>query len=222
MIGIALPITNRFVDRDFFLSFAAMQKPQSYKLLAPSHEIYSHPKDIADARNGLVRQALESECEYLIMMDTDQIYPADTITKIMSGLECYHAFGGVIHRRYPPFNPLVLRGELGRYERVSDDETYSGDWISVDATGCGCIGYRMDVFKTLKYPWFELEPGPSGKPVGEDIRLCSKIRGSRMIIGVDTSLQIDHLTTFRVDRGTHQLFERFEKWHLTNQEKTAR
>ena len=66
MIGIGLPITNRSVDRDFFLSFAAMDKPDRYTLLAPSFETYSHQRDIAAIRNGLVLQAVEAGCEILI------------------------------------------------------------------------------------------------------------------------------------------------------------
>jgi hypothetical protein len=206
-IAIGIPITNRLVDKDFFLSFAAMTKPAHYTLLAPSHEIYSYAQDIADIRNDLVKQAAVAGADALIMMDSDQVYPEDTVAKITKRLLLYDVVGAVVHRRYPPFNPLLLRGTLGRYEKVSDAECYSGDLIEIDATGCGCIGYNMHVFEEVKYPWFELLPGENGKPVGEDIRLCHKIRQAGLSIAADTSIQVDHLTTFRVDRATHQLFK---------------
>jgi len=204
-LAIGIPITNRNVDRDFFLSFSVMDKP-SYTLLAPSNEIYSHPVDIAAARNGLVGQALKSGADVLIMMDTDQVYPVDTVNKLVDALDYYHAVGAVVHRRYPPFNPLLLRGTLGKYERVPDDQAYSGGVISIDATGCGCIAYRMDVFKQIDAPWFELIPNDNGRPVGEDIRFCHKMKCAGLTIGAVTSLQVDHLTTFTVDRATHELF----------------
>jgi hypothetical protein len=206
-IAIGIPITNRLVDKDFFLSFAAMTKPAHYTLLAPSHEIYSYAQDIADIRNDLVKQAAVAGADALIMMDSDQVYPEDTVAKITKRLLLYDVVGAVVHRRYPPFNPLLLRGTLGRYEKVSDAECYSGDLIEIDATGCGCIGYNMHVFEAVKYPWFELLPGENGKPVGEDIRLCHKIRQAGFSIAADTSIQVDHLTTFRVDRATHELFK---------------
>jgi hypothetical protein len=206
-IAIGIPITNRLVDKDFFLSFAAMTKPAHYTLLAPSHEIYSYAQDIADIRNDLVKQAAVAGADALIMMDSDQVYPEDTVAKIAKRLLLYDVVGAVVHRRYPPFNPLLLRGTLGRYEKVSDAECYSGDLIEIDATGCGCIGYNMHVFEAVKYPWFELLPGENGKPVGEDIRLCHKIKQAGLSIAADTSIQVDHLTTFRVDRATHQLFK---------------
>lgn len=205
-LGIGIPITNRSVDRDFFLSFAAMDKPDRFSLFAPTLEIYSHPVDIAAARNGLVFQALDSECDALIMMDSDQVYPTDTISHLLAGLEHYDAVGAVVHRRKPPFNPLLMRGELGKYSRVSDDEVYSGDLIEIDATGCGCIAYRMSVFQRIDAPWYEIIPRPDNRPVGEDIRFCHKMRTAGMTIGAATNVQVDHLTVFRVDRSTHELF----------------
>jgi len=205
-IAIGLPITNRTVDRDFFLSFAAMEKPSEYVLCAPSHEIYDHAVDIAKARNGLVLQAIESKCDALIMMDTDQVYPEDTIIKLTNGLKQYDAVGAVVHRRYPPFNPLIMRGMLGKYKRLTDDECYGGDLVSIDATGCGCIAMRMSVFKKIKYPWFELKPN-NGNPVGEDIRFCHRMKKAGLSLAVDTSVQIDHLTTFTVNRGIYELFK---------------
>jgi hypothetical protein len=206
-IAIGIPITNRLVDKDFFLSFAAMEKPAHYTLLAPSHEIYSHAQDIADIRNDLVKQAAVAGADALIMMDSDQVYPENTIPQIIIGLSKYDAVGAVVHRRYPPFNPLLLRGTLGRYEKISDAECYSGDLIEIDATGCGCIGYNLHVFEDIKPPWYELIPGTNGKPVGEDIRFCHKMRQAGFTIAADTSIQVDHLTTFRVDRATHELFK---------------
>ena len=110
-------------------------------------------------------------------------------------------------RGYPPFNPLLLRGTIGNYNRVPDKEVYGGDLIQVDATGCGCLAFRMDVFKKIPEPWFELKNAENGKPVGEDIRFCSKARELGLKIGVDTSIAVDHLTTFRVNRQTHELFQ---------------
>jgi cellulose synthase/poly-beta-1,6-N-acetylglucosamine synthase-like glycosyltransferase len=221
MLAIGLPITYRLIDRDFFLSFITMEKPSEYILLAPTYEHYDHALDIAKIRNGLVTQALESGVDILIMMDTDQVYPGDTVTRILDGLKTADAVGGVVHRRYPPFNPLLMRGALHQYERIPIQECYGGDLIDVDATGCGCIGYRMSVFERIPSPWFELIAGPNGKSVGEDIRMCSKMKQRGMTIKVDTAIQIDHLTTFRVDRGTFELFERNEQWQRTRAAKTV-
>ena len=211
-IAIGFPITNRTVDRDFFVSYLLMDKPSEYVLCVPSHEIYDHAVDIAKARNGMVLQAIKKKCDVLIMMDTDQVYPEHTIKRLLKSIVDYDAVGAVVHRRYPPFNPLILRGTLGEYNRVPDDECYSGNVIDIDATGCGCIAFKMDVFKTIPYPWFELIPNNS-KPVGEDIRFCHKMKTNHLTLAADTDIQVKHLTTFTVDQSTYQLFKQLRGHH---------
>jgi hypothetical protein len=204
-LGIGLPIVNRSVDRDFVLSFVTMQKPDC-TVYAPTQEVYGFPNDIADVRNGLVYQSLADNCSHLLMMDTDQIYPNDAVLKLME--HDVDAVGALVHRRYPPFAPILYRGDLGKYNYVPYDETYSDQLVEVDATGCGCILYNMNVFKKIPPPWFELIPHENGKPVGEDIRFCSKMREVGFRVFVDTSVHIDHITTFRVNRGTYDLFRK--------------
>jgi len=46
--------------------------------------------------------------------------------------------------------------------------------------------------------------------VGEDIYFCSKIRKAGYEIHVDTGLWIDHISTFRVNRATYELFKKFK------------
>jgi hypothetical protein len=59
-----------------------------------------------------LKQALVKRCTHLLMMDTDQTYPQDTITKLLS--HDVTVCGAVIHRRYPPFEPILYRqGNFG-------------------------------------------------------------------------------------------------------------
>jgi GT2 family glycosyltransferase len=118
--------------------------------------------------------------------------------------------GATVHRRYPPFAPILYRGEQGKYKYVPDDEKYSGELIEVDATGTGCILYKMQVFLDVDYPWFVIGKDPkTGKTIGEDIGLCIRLREKGFRIYVDTSLDVDHLSTFRVNRATYELFKKF-------------
>jgi len=81
-------------------------------------------------RNNLVVQAINDRCTHLIMMDTDQVYPVDTVTKLMSHDK--NAVGTSVHRRYPPFDNIMYRGKLGKYHHVPDDECFSGELVEVD------------------------------------------------------------------------------------------
>lgn len=199
-LGIGVPFTEKTMSPYFFDTFVTMEKPDFTYMRPP----FSGYVGIEVARNSLVHQAFENGCSHLLMLDTDQMYPPDTVMKLISHNQA--VVGATVHRRYPPFDPIMLRGDFGAYLRVPDEECFSGGLVEVDATGCGCILYDMEVFIKVRPPWFEIYQLENGKDVGEDIGLCSKLREAGFRIYVDTSIEIDHMTTMGVNRSFYELY----------------
>lgn len=204
-LAIGFPIVDRTVPTPFFLSFAAMEKPSEFTLLAPRVNHGEFVESLVAARNDIARQALDLGCSHLLLMDTDQIYPQDVILKLSQ--HPGRIVGAPVHRRYPPFDLILMRGELGRYQHVPDSECYSGYLVEVDATGTGCLMIDTEVLIDMEPPWFRVMEH-EGRPVGEDIYFCSRAKEMGERIFVDTSIEIDHLTTYRVDRKTRELFKK--------------
>lgn len=208
-LGIGLPIVSEMVHRHFFISYILMQKPD-HMLLLPTPTVGQFASGISAVRNSIVNQALENGCTHLIMADTDQTYPVDTIAKLLRHNN-KPIIGTPVHRRYPPFDPILLRGEMGAYRHVPDEECYSGKLIPVDATGTGCVLFNTDVFLSIDSPWFDETTAPNGKHVGEDIHFCHKCRKAGIEIHVDTSIEIGHLTTYEIKGPfTYQLFKKLK------------
>lgn len=201
-VAIGFPLVDANVPVQFFTSFSCMEKPPEYTLLVPQFPHGPFTGSVADARNSLVEQAQMDGAKYLLMLDTDQVYPSDTFTKLLS--HKVDVCGVRVHRRWMPFDPIFMRGDIGHYESVSEEEMYSGNLIDIDATGTGCLLFDMDVFDRVKYPWFAFDKR-DGKPVGEDIYFCSKARKEGVRICVDTSIAVGHLTTLEVNRVLHQI-----------------
>ena len=209
--GIGLPLTDEKVYKHFMKSFLVMEKPD-FAYLEPNF-----PGHIEDMRNQIVMAAMQEGITHLIMMDTDQIYPHDTISNLLR--HDLPMVGTVVHRRYPPFDPILYRGQLHKYYHVPDEECYSGDLVEVTATGCGCVYYSMQCFLDVEYPWFEMDvQGASDvapdewRSVGEDIGFCYKLVDAGYKLYVDTACQIDHLTLLRVNRNTHELYKQLNKF----------
>lgn len=169
------------------------------------------PGSIDAVRNNLVHKALQLGCTHLIMMDTDQIYNSpDMIERMLAHDK--PVVGGKVHRRYPPFDPLMMRGRRdGEFRFVDDKEIEAGGIIEVDATGCGCVLYDMNVFIDIDHPWFETETGEHGQTVGEDIAFCKKLRDSGYKIFVDCDIDIQHLSLLAIDWGTHKLYKKLRE-----------
>lgn len=208
--AIGMPLVSETVPAPFFLTFECMEKPKEYLILKPEHPHGPWLGSIADARNAIVEQAQAAGVKWLLMCDTDQLYPEDTFTKLLgNGLD---VCGVAVHRRWAPFDRIFYRGEIGKYKNVEDEEAFSGEIIEVDATGTGCMLINMEIFDEIEYPWFFFSVGREGKAVGEDINFCSKVRDTGRKIYVDTSIEVGHLATMIVDKHLYHITKHMRRF----------
>lgn len=209
-LGIGIPHNTYYAPFAFFDSFIAMEKIPFIYLRS------SAGNNIAGMRNNIVKAALKNACSHLIMMDTDQIYPHETITRLLE--HRLPIVGCKIHRRYPPFDPLMFSGEPHKYLNIDDDDYEPGALVKVDATGTGCVLFDMRVFQDIPAPWFaeEINPETGEVETGEDFYFCQKAREHGFDIYVDTSLNVGHLSQMIVNEGTHKLYKRVKKQELEN------
>jgi hypothetical protein len=220
-IGVGFPLTGTQENRLFSASYRQavytylkMEGVPSIREYEPDIPIGQFARDIAHNRNDLIRQALADGVSHLIMMDTDQIYPKDVIIKLAA-----HAARGKdvviapVHRRYEPFELILVRGENpDKYITVDDEEKYSGDLIGVDAGGSGCMMFSTLAALNVGYPWFTLDDKtPSGGDMGEDISFCWKLRKQCYQIWADTSIEIGHVAEIVINREFHEIWKRLNK-----------
>jgi len=215
-LALAFPLTDIWTYSQFTFSILNVvmnhmiclfndNKPLHLSILMPNF-----PGQIDAVRNDLVLQALQDGCTHILMMDTDQIYPdVKMIEKLLA--HKLPVVGAKVHRRYPPFDPILLRGKLGELEPVSDEDILKGGLVKVDATGCGCVLYDMSVFDDIEYPWFELTKGENGAPIGEDIGFCMKLKERGIDIYVDCSIDVRHLALMAVGWDTHRLHKKLTR-----------
>ena len=200
-LAIGVPLTFPWVPSSFFQSFIEMEKPDFLFIredsTGPIHEL----------RNNIVEKALEGGTTHLLMCDVDQVYHPKTIPTLLS--RNLPIVGALVHRRYIPFDSLMMKlTELddGRNIYESIDDWEDGELVEVDATGCGCIMYQMDVFRKMKSPWFKHRQNPDGTPIGEDFGFCQDLKAAGYRIFVDTSVPAGHLATMIINTATNRLY----------------
>jgi len=204
-LAIGIPCSFPHVPISFVYSLLAMERPDFVLIHADNGGI--------DAlRNDLVQKAQAVKANKLLMIDTDQVYPADTVTKLLD----HHlpVVGAVVHRRYPPFDPIMLKQTDMGWEGITKFEY--GDLVEVDATGAGCMLYDMEVFKKLPYPWFKFRGQENGIIMGEDIGFCLDLKHVGYKVHVDTSIDIEHLTTMAVNKNTHRVYNELKGMKFKN------
>lgn len=197
-LAIGIPCSFPSVPIDFFRSFALMEKP-SYTLIIKTNG------PIDTLRNDIIEKAMAERCTHVLMLDIDQVYPVDTIPKLLS--HNVSVVNAMVPRRYPPFDPIMLQLTSEGYKPMGYGDWEDGELVEVDATGTGCILYNLEVFKKIPYPWFEFKKhAESGLVIGEDIGMCQKLQAAGYKIYVDTSVEIGHLSTIVVNKSMHKLW----------------
>lgn len=213
-LAIACPIVSDTVPKGFWISWTMMisellTNEIGFKFLVPKMVHGEFQRDIAKVRNSLVYEALDDDCTHILMCDSDQIYPSDTILKLLSHNRDIVA--AKVHRRYPPFDPILYKGSLGKYQYIEDEKWKSGELIEVDNIGTGCILYKTKVFYDVDAPWYDLPESEDGRPIGEDIYFHHKLKEKGFQIFVDTSIIIGHLSSIVIDENLYDLFKMVRK-----------
>lgn len=217
-LGIAWPVTNSLVYARFAMSFTLLKKP-SFHFFVPeiARQVDVNGNmapNIDKIRDNIVDQALMAGCTHLLTMDTDQVYyTADMIERMLNHEK--EVVAAKVHRRYPPFDPIMLKGNFNEdsvksYQAMSYREicnaTENGDLVEVDNIGCGCVLYDTRVFFKVKPPWYE-----PFKWAGEDISFHAKLREEGVRIYVDTAIDVRHLSTEEIGMEKFRLFHKLQE-----------
>lgn len=208
-IGIAWPHTNQYYHKLFVERIFCMMRPAgAFQLLVPNCD---GPLD--SVRNELCQQALLTECTHIFWCDTDQVYPADVLVRLINRdlpIVC-----AKVHRRKAPYDPLLKRvnPDIEDTQNPYVDVEYK-EWalrsspdelIEVDATGFGCNLMRIEVIENIEPPWFMFDLYQ--KPVvGEDFYFWKKAREAGYKILVDCSIDIGHIATAVVNHETFKAY----------------
>lgn len=183
---------------------------------------------IASARNSVVRQFLESDCQWLWMLDTDMTFAPSVLPRLLEAAHPFHrpvmgalCFGGTrggvvfptLYRLCPPSE------DHGPMETIWDYPANAV--VKVDATGCACLLVHRSVFDKiaeLKRPdgavafpqpltWFsETAYGPH--EFGEDWTFCLRAAQVGVPVHVHTGIKIGHIKPAVLDESAYVEYRR--------------
>lgn len=151
-------------------------------------------------RNALAMRALEMGADFLMMIDSDVIPPADAILRLLRHKE--HFISGVYHRRSPPHGIPVMQKPVGVWLQDYPRNAV----IEVDVVGAGCLLISREFLEKVppQRPeagkhWFDWRVDMQGilphiECLSEDFSLAIHAKrtcGFRTL--VDTSVQCKHV-----------------------------
>lgn len=142
--------------------------------------------DIASSRMWLAHQALEKGATHLFFVDSDMLFPPDTLKKLLAHDK------GIVGVEYNKRKfPLETVTSYLPYVEKSESEPFK-----VNIAGTGALLIKTDVFKNPKVDknWFSFGRNAEGKNViGEDGWFCLNARNAGYDVWVDPTIKVLHL-----------------------------
>lgn len=151
---------------------------------------------ISDSREKLAALAISSEADYVLWLDSDMIFEADTMEKLYKRMqEGYDIVTGLYFRRRPPFTPVIferLRMD-GESCDFKDYNEYPKDRVfEVEGIGFGCVMMKTDVL-TSCFAKFGTCFSMIGRN-GEDVSFSIRARGCGYKIYCDPGIKCGHVS----------------------------
>lgn len=164
---------------------------------------------VYNARNNLARQAIKSEADWVLWLDSDMVFGPDLLQRMMTVCTENNIdfLTSICFRRKPPYTPCLF-DKLERSERGAN---YTALLSVPDGRfkvgGCGFAGVLMstDVLLSVASK-FE---GRMFEPIngfGEDVAFCWRARQCGYDIWCDSDIELGHVGNFVVTRSIFEAY----------------
>lgn len=164
---------------------------------------------VYNARNNLARQAVKSEADWVLWLDSDMVFGPDLLQRMLkvcteNNIDFLTA---LCFRRKPPYTPTLF----DRLEKTDKGASYTA-LMSVpegrfQVGGCGFAGVlmSMDVLLSVmaKFNGRMFEPIDG---FGEDVAFCWRARQCGYDIWCDSDIELGHVGNFVVTRPIFEAY----------------
>ena len=195
-IGIGIPETGK-VEAGTAMSLVALTNhfmssryDGGTKYIYP---IFMECSMLPEARHGIVKEAINSECTHLLWIDSDMVFQPDLLNVLLS--HNLPIVGVNYVRRGLPTRPTATAIEGGLLYTEDDSEGLA----EVQHLGFGCLLTDIRVYNEVDLPFFQFEVMKNKFGFrGEDVYFCNKLRKAGIKIYCDQKLsrQIGHIGEF--------------------------
>lgn len=171
---------------------------------------------VYNARNNLARQAIKSEADFVLWLDSDMVFGPDLLQRMLKVCQDEHIdfLTGLCFRRKPPYTPCLF----DRLEKTNKGASYTALMSVPDGRfkvgGCGFAGVLMsaDVLLSVaaKFNGRMFDPMDG---FGEDVSFCWRARQCGYDIWCDSEIELGHVGNCIV---TRKYFEAFNEGEQNN------
>lgn len=168
---------------------------------------------VYNARNELARQAIKSEADWVLWLDSDMVFEPDLLKKMLKVCEenDIDFLTGLCFRRKPPYTPCLF----DRLDKMEHGASYTTIMSVPEGRfkvgGCGFAGVLMstDVLLSVAARFGGRMFDPL-EGFGEDVSFCWRARQCGYEIWCDSDIELGHIGSMIV---TREFFEAYSEGH---------
>lgn len=168
---------------------------------------------VYNARNELARQAIKSEADWVLWLDSDMVFEPDLLKKMLKVCEENNIdfLTGLCFRRKPPYTPTLF----DRLDKMEHGASYTTIMSVPEGRfkvgGCGFAGVFMstDVLLSVAARFGGRMFDPL-EGFGEDVSFCWRARQCGYEIWCDSDIELGHIGSMVV---TREFFEAYSEGH---------
>jgi len=137
-------------------------------------------------RNKIVQESLDNGSDYVFMVDTDMVFPDDTLVKLFQ--DDKDIIGATYNKRSLPLTPIHTMFREVMPQRI----------FKINAIPTGVILIKEKVLKTMDPPWFAVQWLDGVEFMGPDIYFCNKaVRVYGFETWLDPTIDVKHIGDYK-------------------------
>ena len=192
------------VPAAFHWSWEEMDKPYEYQ-----KERFAND-DAIIRNNRMVRDFLRSDCDILVKMDIDQIYPKNYFTVMVPLVEEYKVIGPLIHNKHRrnQYAPLLCaRNTFPIVRTITNWEPMAVDGILEIPYAHTNLFYAREAIEKTKPPWYESKYSHDNcaHRMNRDYSFIGKLRKQGFNTYININVEVGHLVEGVVNSETNRL-----------------
>ena len=170
------------------------------------------------ARNNLAAKALEQECDYIVMVDSDMTFEPDAILKLVQDAEegQLDLVAALSFRRQYPTAPIICKSVTWERDMETGQITHGSEAMldypkdslfEIGGAGFGMVCVRCETIKEVagKFAMPPFDPMPA---LGEDYSFCWRMGQLGKKLYCDSRIKLGHVGATIFDEG---VWERQQK-----------
>lgn len=183
---IAIPRMDS-VPTQFRQSLAMLQKEGEVSLAFQMGSL------VYTSRNLLGQTAIEMGADYVFWLDSDMVFPPDTLVKMIKTLEenDLDFLSGVYFKRVAPYKPVLFDEMDDTGVNYTEFEKIPDGIFEIGGCGFGCVLMKTDILIDVLASEMDMfTPLPRA---GEDIAFCIRARRCGYKLYADSTIPLGHV-----------------------------